>query len=655
MKEKNYNAVRCSWLCVLVGLALFAAVLGVARVVFAACFVSPSLFVEHSADIPLLLANALRFDLQVAAYCALPLVVCALVTTCAPALAERVSRIGRIIAVVLAVLLSLLSLSDIVYYYNFGKHFGIVAFDFLDEEPAVLLRGIVDDNPVLLVVLASTLLGFVVFWAFRWAQRRLAAKHLRCSLWLWSLPVVAIVFVMGRGGLGAFTLRVEDLSVSSSRLVNDCVPNAVYMLRKAWRERSKQFKIEDDDEILADAGFASLRDAMAAARGIAADSLPDDLPLDSVLLDTTSSHPPREGYDVVVILAESWADRPIDFDSLYGMDLLGPMRRHMNEDLLWRRFVSSTNSTIDAMEDFVMDTPYRRIFETRHGLSPAPYATARIWARHGYSTHFVTGIALSWRNIAETLPCQGFESVVGLHDVLDAMPDAQVGSSWGVFDHSMLEYLLRQLEAPSADGRPRFFLALTSTNHPPFVFPEGYEMPAFSLPKSDATLAEAFAIADRDVIANYMKGYQYTSHALGNFMTQLKASPAGRRTIVLVTGDHNMRLVLPCREGDDPMVRHSVPMYLYVPDAPDAWRSHTSRCGGHADVVPTLANLTLANARLPIGGQDLLADSLAFSFGINEDYALLSPEADSASVMKRQAAINALKKIWFARTMPGVK
>ena len=118
-----------------------------------------------------------------------------------------------------------------------------------------------------------------------------------------------------------------------------------------------------------------------------------------------------------------------------------------------------------------------------------------------------------------------------------------------------------------------------------------------------------------------------------------------------ITGDHNTRLILPYPDGEDPMLKYSVPFYLYVPDAPAEWRRLAARrFGGHADIVPTLIDLTLPRARYLAVGQDLLADSIpGGTCGVNVAHEIFSPEADTARLKTRLRAQDALKKIWFKR------
>lgn len=634
-----------AFVMVVLSAAFVVAVLAVVRLGFIFKFASCGLFAENAGSIPLFLFNALRYDAQVAAYASIPLLAAALVVAVRPAAAFRPAmRFSRIWLAVATVIVGLVDVADIHWYNNFSRHFDIVAFDFFDEEPSVLIKGIVAEAPVLLMIVAGFALFFAAWSVGRWLVSLSLLVSLRLKTWVAPLVAVVVVGVSARGSLGTFTLRPEDVYVSPSAMFNDCVPNGIFMLKKAWSERKKQFKMRPDADILADAGYDSEHAAAAACLGV------DDRPgltADSALIAATPAAPLCEGYDVVLIVCESWGRKLMDYDGRYGMDLLCSMRKHLGDDLLWLNFLSATNGTIDAVEAFTTSCPYPRLFTSRYRDTRLPLSAARVWADAGYSTHFVSGIEISWRNLMEVLPCQGFDDVTGKFEIMSRMPEAEVNHTWGVYDHSMLAYLLDRIREPSIDGKPRFFMALTSTNHTPFEFPDGYDLPDFKIPADGG----AFAIDDKGVIEDYLRGYQYTSRAIGDFMSALKASPAGRRTIVAITGDHNTRLVLPYPEGENPMLKYSVPFYLYVPGAPANWRERfCGRYGSHRDIVPTLACLTLPHAEYMADGQNLLADSVCGgTCGVNVALRIFSPDADSLSVCRRLAATDALKQIWFKR------
>ncbi len=616
-----------------------------ARTVFIAKFASPEVFADNAGCVPLFLLNAMRYDAQIGAYAALPVLVAAIFVCVSPLrFAAGAERFSRVYTVVIATVAALLGLCDVHYYNNFSRHFDIVVFDFFDEDPAVLAKGIINETPVVPILLGVAVVLAVVWFVVRWVLRRVDGWGAHVRVWAAAIVVVAISAVAMRGSLGTFTLRAEDIYVSTSPVMNDCVPNGVFMLKKAWSEKKKQFKMGSDESILSADGFASEHEAAAAWLGVTDD---EALTADGAIVGRTASHPICEGYDVVLLVCESWGHKLMEYDSLYSMDLLCSMRQHIESDPVWLNFLSATNGTIDAVESFVTSCPYPRLFTSRYRDTELPYSSARIWHDAGYSTHFVSGIEISWRNLFEVLPHQGFNDVTGKFEILKERPEAEVNHTWGVYDHAMLDYLLSKINEPKTDGQPRFFMALTSTNHTPFEFPDGYELPDIDVPADPA----AFAIDDRTVIYEYLRGYQYTCRALGDFLSALKASPAGRHTIVAITGDHNTRLVLPYPENEDEMWKYSVPFYLYVPDAPAQWRNFAqTRYGSHEDIVPTLANLTLPGANYLAVGQNLLADSIpGGTFGINVAHEIYSPNADTTALQTRIRALDALKKLWFKR------
>ncbi len=371
--------------------------------------------------------------------------------------------------------------------------------------------------------------------------------------------------------------------------------------------------------------------------GISIDSA-KNISIHDALFATTSPEPKAKDMNVVIILTESWSNRLIDYEKLYGMELLGEMRQHLDTDILFRHFLSATNGTIDAVEHMTISAAYPHMFTSAYRNISYPTASAKLFANNGYETSFVSGIEISWRNLFEVLPHQGFEHVIGKYEMLDAMPNAECNRTWGVYDHDMLQYVNDKLCQPHS--KPQFMLCLTSTSHTPFEFPNDYQFGHFEL--NDNTL-NAFA-TDNATTTEYLHGYQYESNELGRFMTRLKASPAAQNTIVAITGDHNIRLILP-NDENNMWMRYSVPLYLYVPNNINI-NADTTRMGSHSDIIPTMANLTLSNANYFKVGQNLLADSLSCTIGINTEY-IISSMPDSLATRKADA-LNALKKIYFS-------
>ena len=633
-KTSRISILAAFFLNSLTAIAIFVTTQMFVRIIFALRYTNSELFSTMSEHVPYAIWNALRFDAQTSAYAVLPLLVLALVTV-AIRRTSVVLSIARIYTATLATLFLIIGLADIVFFGNFGEHFNIVTFDLMDEEPLLIIKGIWNDTPIISILVAAVIVGVVAYRIIKYFSIDTIESAVRQKVAI-SLAVVVIPISI-RGNLGTFPLRAEDIYVSQSTMLNACVPNASFMMKKAWSEKKKQFKIYTTEQLLAQYGFADIDEVKATWLSISTDSA-RQLSVYQTLYGTTPTEPKAQGMNVVVILTESWSNKLIEYERLYDMDLLGEMRKHIESDICFRNFVSATNGTIDAVEHLTISAAYQHMFTSKYRNVEYPTASARLFKQNGYETSFISGIELSWRNLIDVLPHQGFDNVIGKYEMLEMVPDAECNATWGVYDHEMLKFINNRLA--SEHDKPQFILALTSTSHTPFEFPSNYPFGHFEL---NERTADAFATDDATT-TDYLHGYQYESNELGRFMTRLKASAAANNTIVAITGDHNIRLILPYTD-EEMWWRYSVPLYLYTPDSLHI-TADTTRYGSHADIIPTLASLTLPSARYFKAGQDLLADSLTNTIGINAEYIISDMPHDAAQ--RKADALNVLKKIYFS-------
>lgn len=623
------------------------ALMALARIIFALIHVDAATLAAHSDNLPLLLFNALRFDAQVAAYICLPMLpavaAAALGGECAGHMAGQVMRVYGVVA---ATLVALLSAVDTCFYLNFESHFNIVLFDFMDENPRLLLRSIWNEYPVVTIASALGLLAIGLDLAsWGWWKRMGESRPGRRTAAVRCTAAMVVLAVAVRGSLGTFPLRAEDIYVSADRTLCDCVPNAPFMLKKAWSERRKQFVLPTEADILAHNGFATEAEAVAAWLDISPDSAADISAEQCAF--AVSGEAPAQGMHMVLIVTESWSNELLQMDdSAGGFDLLGSMRQHLREDIYMPHFQSYANGTIATVEALTVASPIENIYTSRYRFAEFPSAVARPYAEAGYDTRFVTGIELSWRNLQEVLPRQGFGTVTGKYEIMDATPrEAQEGlcnRTWGVYDHRMLQYLLEQLQSA---GRPTFAMALTSTSHTPFEFPAEFEMPEL-----DPCFNSDRFCTDAVVTSDYLKGFQYETHALGRFMDSLKRSPLADSTIVFITGDHNIRTLL---QYDKPSpMQHSVPLYVYVPrSVRTALSVDTTRYGSHTDLAATMAPLVLSHARHFAMGSNLFAEGDRPTVSINRRQIMHSKGISAAQAMRKAQAREAVCLLCFVRWM----
>jgi len=613
------------------------------RGVFALLYSSASELMSHRASWLLAAFNAFRFDMQVLAYALLlPTVVAlAMFGLCKSANGcGSFRRFCQIYFVVAAILVLLVEIIDIGYCYNFGTHIGITFFDFFNEGPIGLLQVMWEDYPAgwLLVLLAAV---GVAAW---WAVGRIFRKERQHSAWIVPIFVALLVCAM-RGSLGRFPLQVEDTVVSPSQQLNAQVPNGLYMLKKAWSDKRKAFRFETADELISNHGFSSIGEALDAwsdgSLPLNADTLAT---LQKALFGKSVSSDPKATFrpNILIIMSESWSGWLCQMGKQYPQ-LLCSLQKHLGEDMLWQQFQSVRNGTIGTIETMVCATPFPRFFTSRYRDRLLPSAITEPFHQSGYTCEFITGMDQGWENCGMALKAQHFDRITGKYELLSEHPEYGCNAV-GIYDHHLFQSILERLTKRPHSARPLMMLAMTTTNHPPFVYPDDISLPA--LPDSFYSLP-CFAEHRRDVLQKYIDGFQYYNQSLARLLDQLKASPAADSTIIVVTGDHNVRSIIDYSQVGREW-QHAVPLYIYLPPSlrPDGYPAHPDAWGCHYDILPTIAPYAFTpETQFMRLGTNLL-DTAAFHYSYNEALTLARPE-QLAKAQRKASVLDLLLKLYF--------
>jgi phosphoglycerol transferase MdoB-like AlkP superfamily enzyme len=147
--------------------------------------------------------------------------------------------------------------------------------------------------------------------------------------------------------------------------------------------------------------------------------------------------------------------------------------------------------------------------------------------------------------------------------------------------------------------KPQMILVMTTTNHPPYQIPSTFKPPVQKIPAE----LQSRLIGDPKIIEARFKTYLYSTQKLGEFMTDLKASPLGEKTLVAATGDHSFWLIN--FKEEEVLRKWAVPFYLYTPKSLKLSLS-SDTFGSHVDIFPTLYPLSLSNAEYDAMGVNLL-------------------------------------------------
>ncbi len=213
---------------------------------------------------------------------------------------------------------------------------------------------------------------------------------------------------------------------------------------------------------------------------------------------------------------------------------------------------------------------------------------------NGYYSFAIHGYKGEFWNREYIYPNLGFQDFYSMEDLNQ---DDIIGL--GISDKSMFHQLVSILEQQT---QPYFTFAVTLTNHHPFILDEGHRSLEL-LPEDEGT-----------TFGDYLETVRYTDEAIGQLISELKASGLYDNTVIAMYGDHHG---LNCgmeevnyRMSDflgriydyDEML--NIPLIIHVPGS--GVEETISTTGGQIDFLPTIANVMgLEYDSTFVMGQDL--------------------------------------------------
>lgn len=198
-----------------------------------------------------------------------------------------------------------------------------------------------------------------------------------------------------------------------------------------------------------------------------------------------------------------------------------------------------------------------------------PWGLPQILKTHGYHTMFFVTSDPHFDNMQGFLMANGIESITSLFDY-DA---SEKLSTMGVPDHVMFD---RAVKTMRAQTRPYLAVILSGSNHGPFIIPDVSMEP---VPQSEEHYAARMA-------------FKYSDWALGRFVRMLEADSAFDNTLVVMTADNGL-IHSPLSDMDLSQFRIPLLLEWIGPERPSPLRSN--RVGSQIDIVSTV----MGQVRLP--------------------------------------------------------
>lgn len=495
--------------------------------------------------------------------------------------------------------LAVLNLIDFGFFTYFHEHINLLFFQFFEDDTYALIKTIAYDwrFPIALTILV--IVSFIIYKLSAFTQKHLLNMRCLIASSYWNFPVKAIIFILvpcvvflaARGTVSMFPLGTFYTQISPNAFINKLSISSVHSLTDAIYAKSEQsnntIKLYEKLAINKDSIDMTAFNKTTPVNDAAAEIKPN----------------------VVFIILESFGETPIHYNSS-EFNVLGGLKKHFDEDNVFYNFLAAGKITIHCIESTILNMPQRPL-ALQITQSPLAYnkyssAAALPYKNAGYKTKAVYGGSLTWRGIENFFKTQGFDYTYGEGDIKN-----EYRHEWGINDAQFFEIILRELkESPES---PKFIYAMSTATHPPYEVPPYYTPESLKIPEE----LKRMMPGEKKYGEKIFQTYQFANQEAAKFLDAVKGSKLGENTIVVITGDHNLREINPPAK-EDLFKKYAVPMYIYMPEKlKKQMDASVSVC--HMDIIPTLYELSLSEAEYVAAGTSLLNEEGKKHIAFNND------------------------------------
>ena len=479
------------------------------------------------------------------------------------------SRVGQWIlwgfCLLLLFVLLFVGASELTFWHEFGSRFNFIAVDYLVYTREVI-GNIEESYPVArwLTMLAVVAVAVVVLTRKKLRTRDDDSRFGQRSLVVLGWLVVTVVT--------AFAVNSGMKDRLQNAYVDSLAGNGIYEFFAAFRDASLDF--HRFYRTLPDAqAYAVARQMLEAPNATWVSDDPHDL--------TRAIHAaaPEQHLNVVLITVESLSAGYLGvFGNTKG--LTPNLDRLAGQSLFFDNLYANGTRTVRGLEAVTLSippTPGDSLVKAAHNDNL--FSLGQVFDQHGYVSAFVYGGYGYFDNMDDFFSHNGYKTVDRRAIPVDATIHSE--NVWGVADEDLYTLAMTQMDAIHGAGKPFFLHIMTTSNHPPYTWPQGRV----------------------DLRQGKRNGaVKYTDWAIGDFIRRMQAKPYFKDTVFVITADH-------CADSTGksriPINRYHIPLLIYAP-AHIAPR-HVEGMTSQMDIPPTVLGLLHFSYRSRFFGRDALA------------------------------------------------
>ena len=588
------------------------------RLFFTFYFGDLHLITENLIEVLYAFFYGFRYDSMVLSYMLFPLYLLSILVSLVRS--GFIFRFFQLISVlylfIFSIIIPFILISDLSFYSYFQDHINILFFGLIEDDTAALMESIWNNYPLGIALSSFAFYAVVslviLLKVFKKIPINRAKRKGSSFQFLAILLGTLILFVGGsRGGFGQFVLAPKYADFSRHEFINSIALNGVISLDRAVRLRLQSNS--DNFNVAKKMGYSNnYQKAFSDFLGVEIAPTKEEFLLDLIKRKTPFSKAIKEEkLNVIVLVMESFGGHWIQYNSP-SFNFMSGLEKHFEEDYYFKNFISSENGTIGSLVAISSNLPHipgkRYLSESKYMQIPLDSAAHIPYLNSGYETNFVYGGKLGWRDIGKYMRFQKYHNIVGENEIITQLgldKNKQNGTEWGLYDEYFFDFIYKQLTSTKT---PQFILGLSTSNHPPFKVPDHFKAKELIIPMD----LESKISREKDLFIKRFEAFQYANDSLSKFISKIKESEIGKRTLIAVTGDHNFWGFMNY-DNKEMYSKYTVPFYIYVPSKIKVPNANLDKVGSHEDIMPTLYNLSLSEVEYLSFGEDLFSTGASFA------------------------------------------
>jgi len=459
--------------------------------------------------------------------------------------------------------------SEYFFWEEFGVRYNFIAVDYLVYTTEVLAN-IWQSYPIPLLISLILIADLVILWVIIKKKYLVYSLESRSS---WKARMITGVSILALPILSFFTVNFSWAEKTPNRYNNELSKNGIYSLFAAFLNNELDFEtfyISHNNN----QNFNHLRNLIKTGNSEFKNKQLTDI---TRIVSSDSSE--EKKYNILFITVESLSGEFMEYLGSKKGKLTPNLDTLANKSLLFTNFYAVGTRTIWGLEAVALSAPPKpgqSVIKRPH--SENMFTMGQIFRTRGYDLKFIYGGNGYFDNMNYFFENNGY-TIVDKSDIADS--EVTFSNAWGICDQDLFNRVIREADRSFASGKPFLNLAMTTSNHRPFTYPEGF----VDIPSGK----------------NREGAVKYCDYAIGELIRNASKKPWFKNTLIVIMADH---CAGSAGQAELPFMEYQIPLIIYNPGLIEPQR--VDKLSGQIDVAPTLLGLLNWNYESKFFGKDIM-------------------------------------------------